>query len=114
MPPKRFTRAYGANMSSLDGLETTCEADEANLTAKLISLELAKLDDGTKVTKAVYERDTATVLGHLVFEEFKDEVDAQSREAIHKAKLPPEPLVCKGQAFVNNKIKDVIVFRLKA
>jgi len=114
MPAKKFDRAYGANMSSLSGLEITCEDDEGNLTAKLVSLELAKFEDGTKVTKAVYERDTVTVLGHLIFEEFTDDVDAGSREAIHTTKVPAEPRVCKGQAFVNNKVKNVIVFRLKA
>lgn len=111
MPAKRHTRAYGATMSSLNGLELTCEADEANLTAKLISLELAKLEDGTKVTKAVYEEVDGIKLGHLIFEEFTTENDADSRTTIHKTKK--EPFVCKGQAFVSNKAKNVIVFREK-
>jgi hypothetical protein len=111
MPPKRFTRAYGAEMSSLDGLDLTCEADEANLMAKLISLETAKLQDDTKVTKAVYERDLTTVLGHLIFEEFTTENDANSRAAIHASKKEPE--VCRGKAFVKNKAINVIVFREK-
>ncbi len=99
-------------MSSLDGLENTCENDEANLTAKLISLELAKLEDGTKVTKAVYEEVDGVKVGHLIFEEFTTDVDAGSRAAIHKTKMEPE--VCRGKAFINNKAKNVIVFRLKA
>lgn len=112
MAAKNHTRAYGANMSSLNGLELTCEADEANLSAKLISLELAKFEDGTKVTKAVYKDADEMALGELIFEEFTTETDALSRIAIHKAHTPkPQPLVCKGQAFVNNKALNVLVFR---
>lgn len=111
MPAKQHTRAYGANMSSLKGLELTCEADEANLTAKLISLELAKFEDGAKVTKAVYEDADGMALGELICEEFTTENDALSRIAIHKAKIPTEPHVYTGKAFVNNKATNVIVFR---
>ncbi len=111
MPAKRHTRAYGANMSSLNGLELTCESDEADITAKLISLELAKFEDGAKVTKAVYEEADGLNFGHLIFEEFTTENDANSRVAIHKTKN--EPFVCKGEAFVANKAKNVIVFREK-
>ncbi len=111
MATTKHTRAYGANMSSLNGLELTCENDEANLSAKLISMELAKFEDGTKVTKAVYEDADEMSLGELIFEVFKDDVDAGSRIAIHKAHQPTQPLVCKGQAFVSNKATNVIVFR---
>ncbi|MBV9959311.1 MAG: hypothetical protein JO360_12875 [Acidobacteria bacterium] len=111
MPATKHTRAYGANMSSLNGLEQTCEADEANLPAQLVSLELAKFEDGTKVTKAIYEDSGEPLLGELIFEVFKDDVDAGSRTAIHKAHQPTQPLVCKGQAFINNKATNVIVFR---
>ena len=111
MAAKQHTRAYGANMSSLNGLELTCESDEANLTAKLKSLELAKLDDNTKVTKAVYEENDDIILGRLIFEEFKTDVDVDSLKAIHKTKS--EPFVCKGEAFINGKAKKVIVFREK-
>lgn len=96
-------------MSSLKGLELTCETDEANLTAKLINLGLAKLDDGTKVTKAIYEDADGMTLGELIFEGFKTENDALSRIAIHQAKK--ELLVCKGQAFISDKAINVIVFR---
>lgn len=112
MPPKTHTRGYGASMSSLNGLELTCESDEANLNAKLKSLELAKFEDGTKVTKAIYEEVDGIILGELIFEEFTTENDADSRTAIHKTKN--EPFVCKGQAFVSDKVKNVIVFREKA
>ena len=111
MPAIKHDKAYGANMSSLKGLELTCEADEANVTAKLLSLELAQLEDGTKVTKAVYEEIDGMILGELICEDFTTENDALSRIAIHKTKM--EPLVCKGKAFVKNSEKNVIVFREK-
>lgn len=111
MPEAKHTRAYGANMSSLKGLELTCEKDEADLTAKLISLELAQLENGTKVTKAVYEHIDGVALGNLILEEFTTENDALSRIAIHKAKM--EPLVCKGKAFIRAESKNVLAFREK-
>jgi hypothetical protein len=109
MAAKKHTRAYGANMSSLNGLELTCETDEANLMAKLISLEVAKFEDGTKVTKAVYQEADEPSLGELIFEKFTTENDADVRTAIHKTKN--EPLVCKGKAYIANKAENVIVFR---
>ena len=105
-----ITRAYAKDMSSLNGLELTCEADEANLMAKLVSLNLAT-DDGADVTAADYEEVDNIKLGHLIFEEYTTDVDAGSREAIHKTK--GEPLVCKGRAYINNNPMNVIVFREK-
>ena len=103
-------RAYSKNMSSLEGLELTVENDEANLTAKLISLALAKLETGEQVTGARYDDDIGgMILGSLIFEEFTTENDALSREAIHKTKK--EPLVCKGRCFINGQAVNVIVFR---
>lgn len=108
-------RKYPKNMSSLNGLETTCEGDEGGLFARLMRLALAKDGDNNNadVTGAEYETDgTAGVnLGNLIFEEYTNDVDAGSREAIHKTK--GEPLVCKGKAYVNNVAKNVIVFREK-
>jgi hypothetical protein len=110
--PKQFTKSYVATMSSLNGLKITVEADEANLTAKLLSLELGETDNGTAGTEGKFERATGINLGHLIFEEYTTEVDANSREAIHQTQN--EPLVCKGHAFINNQAKNVIVFRQKA
>jgi hypothetical protein len=109
--PKQFTKSYVATMSSLNGLELTVEADEANLTAKLLSLELGQMDDGTKGTEGKFERASGIKLGHLIFEEYTTDVDAGSREAIHKTR--GEALVCKGHAYINNQAKNVIVFRKK-
>jgi len=103
-------RAYPKNMSSLNGLELTCETDEADLAAKLTSLALGN-DDGTDVTAASYDEIDGVKVGHLIFEEYTTDVDAGSREAIHKTK--GEPLVCKGRAYINSQAKNVIVFREK-
>lgn len=115
MAAKQFTRAYDAGMSSPDALEKRCEGDEGGLMAKLISLQLGKdtIDNATvDVTVAIYERELGVMLGHLIVEEYTTEVDAGSREAIHKTK--GEPLVCKGQAYINNVATKVIVFRQQA
>jgi hypothetical protein len=106
-------RAYPKNMSSLNGLELTCENDEANLFAKLVSLNLGINEDGEEVTAASYDDDVGTMdLGNLIFEQFTTENDALSREAIHKTQN--EPLVCKGRGFVNSQAVNVIVFRERA
>jgi hypothetical protein len=105
---EQITRAYAANMSSLNGLELTCEADEGNLTAKITSLQLAT-DDGDKVTAGIYEEDDNAVLGNLAFEEFKTDVDIESLKAIHKTK--GDTFLFKGEAYVKNNPIKVLVFR---
>src|ERR1700682_6134991 len=96
-------RAYPANMSSLQALELTCEADEANLSAKIVSLQLGT-DDGAKVTAGGYEVASGVKFGHLAFEEYKTTVDEQSLKAIHQAK--GDTFLFKGEAYVqNNPIK---------
>ena len=102
-------RQYSKNISSLKGLELTCEGDEGGLTAKLIAMQLAKDEDDNDITAADYEIADGLNLGHLIFEEFTTEVDANSRTAIHRTRQ--EPLVCKGRAFVAGKARNVIVFR---
>lgn len=103
-------RAYPKTMSSLNGLELTCEQDEARLGAKLFSLQLGKTD-GTDVTAAIYEEVDGGKLGHLIFEKYTTDVDAESRKAIHKTQ--GEPFVCKGRAYIANEATNVIVFREK-
>lgn len=110
MAAKQTPRAYPAN-DSLDDLKSTCETDEADLTSKLIKLQLGETENSTKVTAGLYERVDGVILGHLIFEEYTTDVDAGSREAIHKTKQ--EPLVCKGRAYVSGQPKNVIVFREK-
>ena len=105
-------RFYTGTMSSINGLEITCEKDEADLTAKLTSLSLAQDEDGKKITAASYDDDVGGMkLAELIFEEYTTENDALSRIAIHKTKK--EPLVCKGRSFINSQAVNVIVFREK-
>lgn len=107
MAAQQFTKAYDANMP-LNGLETTCESDENNLTAKIISLQLAT-DNGTKVTAGKYERARGIKLGNLAFEQYKTDVDAGSLKAIHKTK--GDTFLFEGEAYVNNSAIKVLVFR---
>lgn len=103
-------RAYPKNMSSLNGLELTCETDEADLAAKLTSLALGK-DDGTDVTAASYEEVDGVKLGHLAFEQYETDVDEQSLKAIHQTK--GDTFLFKGEAYVQNNPVKVLVFREK-
>ncbi|MDX6444464.1 MAG: hypothetical protein QOH71_1538 [Blastocatellia bacterium] len=111
MAAQQFTKAYVSSMSSLKGLETTCEGDETNLTAKIISLQLAT-DDGAKVTAGKYERVRGVKLGELAFEKYETDVDEQSLKAIHQTK--EDSFLFKGQAYVQDNPIKVLVFREKA
>jgi hypothetical protein len=110
MAENQHTRAYGADMSSLQGLELTCEKDEADLAARILSLELAT-DDGVDVTAGIYEDDDETKLGNLVFEQYETDVDEQSIKAIHQAK--GDTFLFKGKAYIQNNAVKVLVFREK-
>lgn len=110
--PKRFTKSYGANdVGSLQTLDLTIESDEANLTAKVINLQLAK-NNGADVTAITYERVLGMKLGHLTLVKFQTDVDEQSEKAIHQSQ--GETFVCKGKAFISGKPADILVFREKA
>lgn len=106
----KHTRAYAANMSSLNGLELTCEKDEADLNAEIRSVQRAT-DNGDKVTAGIYEDNDDIVLGHLAFEEYKTDVDIGSLKAIHKTK--GDTFLFLGEAYITNATKKVIVFREK-
>jgi hypothetical protein len=111
MAATKRTRAYGAEMSSVKSLDLTCEKQEADLQSKIISLELAKLEDGTKVTKAVYEEDENLEVGHLSFEEFTTPTDVTSLKAIHATK--GDTFLFEGAAFIQEKATKLLVFRDK-
>jgi hypothetical protein len=96
-------------MSSLNALKDRCEGDEAGLTAKLVSLQLARDENGADVTAAHYEIADGLNLGHLIFEEFTTGVDLNSRIAIHQTR--GEPHVCTGGAFIAGTGRNVVVFR---
>lgn len=106
-----FVKAYAATMSSVKGLELTCEKDEADLFARVVSLQLAK-DDGTDVTAGKYEEDLEGNLGNLAIEQYKTDVDEGSIKAIHKTK--GDTFLFKGEAYIVNKATKILVFREKA
>ena len=105
-----LTKAYTAQMSSVKGLELTCEKDENDLAARIISLELAQ-DDGTDVTAGNYEEDDESKLGNLAFEEYKTDVDEGSIKAIHQTK--GDTFLFKGEAFIQSQPTKILVFREK-
>ncbi|HKS29372.1 MAG TPA: hypothetical protein VJS44_16195 [Pyrinomonadaceae bacterium] len=107
-PSNQTTRVYAITMSSVKGLELTCEKDEADLSAKIISLQLAT-NNGDKVTAGIYEDDDEGDLGELAFEEYKTDVDEQSLKAIHQTK--GDTFLFKGEAYVKSNPIKVLVFR---
>jgi hypothetical protein len=104
----QHTRAYDKNMSSVKGLELTCEKDEADLIAKITSLQLAT-DDGEDVTAGIYEDDDESSLGNLAIEEYKTDVDMGSLKAIHQTK--GDTFLFNGTAYVSGNAIKVLVFR---
>lgn len=106
----QHTRVYAAAMSSLKALELTCEKDEADLTAKILSLQLAT-NDGDKVTAGMYEDDDETELCNLAFEEYQTDADEQSLTAAHQSR--GDTFLFKGEAYVKNGPVKVLVFREK-
>lgn len=111
--PKQFTKAYGANdIGSLQTLDLTVEADEANLSAKVISLQLAQTEEGDKATAIKYERAKNINFGQLTLVQYKTDVDEQSEMAIHTTQ--GETFQCKGQAYIKGKATKILVFREKA
>jgi hypothetical protein len=107
-------RVYGTNVDSLKKLELSCERDEATFVAKVISLQLAIIDNNVIATAVQYQEvdilDDIN-LGHLILSEFTDDVDKQSQITIHQneGKL----LVCEGKVYVKNKPVQVLLFREK-
>lgn len=108
MAANQHTFAYPANMSSLKGLEISCERDEADLSAKIKSLQLAT-DDGADVTAAIYEYEDDMRLGNLAFEEYKTDVDGQSRKAIHQSQ--GDAFLFQGEAYIMGKAVRLLAFR---
>ena len=111
MAADKHISVYGANdIDSLGTLELSCESDEANCTAKIISLELAT-DDGIAGTPAPYQEVTGIKVGHLTLSEYTSDVDAHSQIAIHNAEH--ETFQFKGEAYIDGDPKKVLVFREK-
>ncbi len=103
--------AYAADaIDTLETLELTCERDEANWVAKIISLQQATVG-GEKATVATYEEGNDLGVGHLTLATYKDDIDAHSQIAVHNAQH--ETFLFKGAAFVKNNAVNVLVFREK-
>ena len=65
MAEKTFTIGFHSSMSSLKGLEFTCNENEINLNAKLKSLDTVQKPGGQKVTEAVFvKQQVAPVSGN--------------------------------------------------
>ena len=105
--------AYGTNeFHSLKSFEGTCEGEESRFRAKLMKIQLAKIDGTTDATAVIFEKvGIGTNIGHLIIEEYTTDVDKQSRIAIHKTE--GEPFICEGAVYINNKPTKILVFREK-
>jgi len=102
------TAAYAPDIS-LKSLELSCERDEINWFAKIKTLQLAELEDGSKATAAIYEETADMDLGELKFVAYKTQIE---EDGARTANAPlGEPL--KGRAFIQGEITKVLVFREK-
>jgi hypothetical protein len=102
--------AYAADtMDSVKTLEGTCERDEARLTSKIVTLQLAEVDS-KPATAATYEKTHEIKVGHLIFEEFKTEVDVSRLKLLHSTLGEP----VRGEANIKDKAVKVLIFREKA
>ena len=109
MAANQHTFAYDGNMSSLKGLEFSCERDEADLSAEIMSLQFAT-EDGAHMTAAVYEdADDMMQLGNLAFGEYKTDTDEQSLKAIHQSR--GDTFLFKGAAYIMGKAVNILAFR---
>ncbi len=96
MAATEFTIAFHSSMSSIKGLQNTCNENEINLNAKLKSLDTVQKPTGQKITEAVFvEQDSLTGLGNLT---------------IKKTVAGDNPTF-KGKAFILTQPVDVSVFR---
>jgi hypothetical protein len=110
IPQTNFTQAYEANkINSVQALASTSRRDELALKAKIVNLELAKVDD-IKVTSVTYNSvDDVNTLGELVFIQYTNDVDKLSQIAIQKSK--GNLFLFEGAAYINNQPSKVLVFR---
>lgn len=113
--PKQRTRFYrGIDFTTIDALELRIEKHEADLTSKLITLELAENETGEKGTVAIFEKVNGLKVGHLIVEEYTNDADANLKTTNHKlaGELPvlpgDEP---KAKIKIGDTTKKVLVFR---
>ena len=96
MAEELITIGFHSSMSSIKGLEVTCNDNEINLNAKLKSLDTVIKPNGQKVTEAVFiEQDNLDGLGELKV----------------KKTVAGDNATFTGKAFILTKPVDVSVFR---
>jgi hypothetical protein len=96
MADTQFTIGFHSSMSSIKGLEFTCNENEINLNAKLKSLDVVQKATGEKLTEAVFiEQQGRAGLGQLKI----------------KKTVAGDNATFKGKAFILTQPVDVSVFR---
>jgi hypothetical protein len=90
------TLFYPGEMASLGELQTTCNTEEMNLERNLQSLDTV-LNDGKKVTEAVYKATDPENLGSLTIKAFSAGEEANA--------------AFRGKAFILTQPVDVLVFK---
>lgn len=98
MAEELTTISFHSSMSSIKGLENTCNENEINLNGKLKSLDIVVKPSGVKLTEAVFvDQNDDEGLGKLTIKKFTaaDEPNAAFR----------------GKAFILTQPVDVLVFR---
>ena len=91
-----FTIGFPSSMSSISGLENTCNESEIDLNAKLKSLDTVQKPNGEKVTEAVFVKQTGRAgLGKLKI----------------KKTVAGDNATFTGKAFILTQPVNVSVFR---
>ena len=91
-----FTIGFHSSMSSIKGLELTCNENEINLNAKLKSLDTVLKPGGQKITEAVFVKQQGRAgLGQLKI----------------KKTVAGDGATFTGKAFILTQPVDVSVFR---
>ena len=91
-----FTIAFHSSMSSIKGLELTCNENEINLNAKLKSLDTVLKPGGQKITEAVFVKQQGRAgLGQLII----------------KKTVAGDNATFTGKAFILTQPVNVSVFR---
>lgn len=91
-----FTIGFHGSMSSIKGLELTCNENEINLNAKLKSLDTVLKQGGQKITEAVFVKQQGRAgLGKLTIKKTVDGDDPTFR----------------GKAFILTQPVNVSIFR---
>lgn len=91
-----ITIGFPSSMSSINGLETTCNENEINLNAKLKALDTVQKPTGEKITEAVFvEQQDRAGLGQLQI----------------KQTIAGDNATFAGKAFILTQPVNVSVFR---